>query len=190
MSDEVPSDVPMENTEVVEEVEEEVVDDVDDDIDDGSEDSLDDTIRMLRDRGSARAMELEQLRKIVRNKDPEERTLYVGQIDLSTLPEELYEVFRDCGDVEKINILPGGYGYVEFEDVSGAEAGLKRHNINWRGLRLQVCPKRMSSGGSPCPRLDTLGTGLGIGRPSIPAAGVPIQMGADTRGAPVYQSYQ
>ena len=174
MSDE--ADVKMENQDIKTETEEVVDEQIEDneevaegdyDIDEDSEDSLDDVIRMLRERGATRSDELVELKKIVRNKDPEERTLYVGQIDLSTLPEELYEVFKDCGDVEKINILPGGYGYVEFEDVSGAEAGLKRHNINWRGLRLQVCSKRPIPGGSPCPRLDSLGTGLGIGRVCI-----------------------
>eukprot|EP01064_Diplonema_japonicum_P012546 TRINITY_DN1997_c0_g5_i1.p2 TRINITY_DN1997_c0_g5~~TRINITY_DN1997_c0_g5_i1.p2 ORF type:complete len:218 (+),score=46.79 TRINITY_DN1997_c0_g5_i1:60-713(+) len=168
--------------------------------DDGheSEDSLDEHIEMLKSRVKSREDELAQLKKIVWNKDPEKRTLYVGQVDLSTQPDELYfMIFQNCGKVEKISIhtdsftsLPGGFAYVEFSDLDGAEAGLKKNGLNWRGLKLQICHKNPAPG-TPQPAFVRLDYGLNMGmplRPPLPgllAAGAPIGGKGGFKGNPI-----
>ena len=94
-----------------------------DDVSEGdSDDSLDEVISQLKARVDSRNTELSRLKRNVHNKDPDRRTVYVGQLDLSTLPEELYfDLFCDCGEINRVAIhtdpnsgLPCGFAYVEF----------------------------------------------------------------------------
>eukprot|EP01063_Lacrimia_lanifica_P036414 TRINITY_DN721_c0_g1_i2.p1 TRINITY_DN721_c0_g1~~TRINITY_DN721_c0_g1_i2.p1 ORF type:complete len:343 (+),score=150.41 TRINITY_DN721_c0_g1_i2:131-1030(+) len=135
----------------------EVVDDAEEDNADAeSADSLDEVIETLKQRAEDREADLKKLRRYVWNKDPEKRSIYVGQVDLSTLPEELYfGIFRDCGAIENVSIqtdqemLPVGYAYIRFKDVLAAELALMKHGLNWRGLKLEVCMKATSQGAPP-----------------------------------------
>ncbi|KAJ9466227.1 Polyadenylate-binding protein 3 [Diplonema papillatum] len=151
----------------------------------GSEDSIDVHIKDLKEKAAVHEQNVEKLRRSVKNKDPDERTIYVGQVDLSTLPEELYfDVFRDAGEVSKIVIhtdpmssLPRGSAYVEFEDLDGAEKALKKNGLNWRGLKLQICMKR----DPPNPSITRLDLGMGLMMrqppPGLAAAGRPFGKG-------------
>ena len=99
----------------------EAKEDSDEDSDSGSADSLDDVLRDLKKRVGVRETQLNTLRKNVWNQDPERRTIYVGQVDVSTLPEDLYlEIFSECGTIKNIMIhtnqdgIPLGFAFIEF----------------------------------------------------------------------------
>eukprot|EP01061_Rhynchopus_euleeides_P005832 TRINITY_DN14974_c0_g2_i1.p1 TRINITY_DN14974_c0_g2~~TRINITY_DN14974_c0_g2_i1.p1 ORF type:complete len:269 (+),score=96.00 TRINITY_DN14974_c0_g2_i1:54-809(+) len=137
------------------------------DSDSAEGDSLDGIIDTLKDRVSTRGTELSNLKKAVWNQDPDKRTIYVGHIDVSTHPDELYfDIFRECGPIKNIMIrtnpdgIPLGFAYVEFESVDGVDLALKKHKLNWRGLKLQVCPK-VNDKSSDVKRMD-VGLNLGV----------------------------
>merc|ERR1719266_3135348 len=55
--------------------------------------------------------------------EADSKSIYVGNVDYSTSPEELKEFFQSCGIVNRITILcdkwtgqPKGYAYIEFKD--------------------------------------------------------------------------
>nr|PVC53018.1 hypothetical protein MACL_00000378 [Theileria orientalis] len=62
------------------------------------------------------------------NEDVDRRSIYVGNVDYSTKPQELQEFFKSSGQINRITIMvdkwtghPKGYAYVEFssEDAVG-----------------------------------------------------------------------
>ncbi|KAJ3405280.1 Polyadenylate-binding protein 2 [Chytriomyces hyalinus] len=57
--------------------------------------------------------------------DTDNRSVYVGNVDYTTTPEELQAHFQACGAIDRITFLcdkwtghPKGFGYVEFADAS------------------------------------------------------------------------
>ena len=55
---------------------------------------------------------------------PDQRSVYVGNVDYGTAPEELQAHFNSCGTIDRITILcdkwtgkPKGYAYVMFVQV-------------------------------------------------------------------------
>merc|ERR1712137_1306045 len=56
-------------------------------------------------------------------KSADERSVYVGNVDYATTPEELQQLFAQCGIIERVTILtdaytkqPKGYAYIELNE--------------------------------------------------------------------------
>ncbi|CAG9317878.1 unnamed protein product [Blepharisma stoltei] len=77
------------------------------------------------------------------------RSIFVGNVDFSASTEELRDVFKECGNIERVTIPldkwthhPKGYAYIEFSDRSSV---LKAQSVNeksFKGRKLKVLPKR------------------------------------------------
>lgn len=77
------------------------------------------------------------------------RSIFVGNVDFSASTEELRDIFRECGNIERVTIPldkfthhPKGYAYIEFSDTSSV---LKAQSMNekvFKGRKLKVVPKR------------------------------------------------
>ncbi|KAJ1671663.1 hypothetical protein EV182_007509, partial [Spiromyces aspiralis] len=94
------------------------------------------------------------------------RSIYVGNVDYSTTPEQLLEIFSECGNVARVTIgtdkytgQPKGYAYVEFTDPEAAKnaEGLTGREINGRPIK--VARKRVN-----VPGMSTTNRGRGYGR--------------------------
>ena len=71
----------------------------------------------------------------------------MGQVDYSTTPQELAEVFGAVGKVERVTIpgydawKPQGYAYLEFSDEAAQEkavATLDGHEFKGRSLKVKT----------------------------------------------------
>lgn len=77
------------------------------------------------------------------------RSIYVGNVDYATTPEELQKHFQSCGTINRVSIMldkytgsPKGYAYIEFaEPALVAQATLLNDSV-FRGRNLKVLPKR------------------------------------------------
>jgi RNA recognition motif-containing protein len=65
---------------------------------------------------------------------PDSRSVYVGNVDYGTAPEELQAHFASCGTIDRITILcdkwtgkPKGYAYVMFVKVTPKQKRLFTH---------------------------------------------------------------
>mmetsp|Transcript_52773 Transcript_52773/g.83783 ORF Transcript_52773/g.83783 Transcript_52773/m.83783 type:complete len:204 (+) Transcript_52773:79-690(+) len=79
----------------------------------------------------------------------DKRSVYIGQVDYGTTPEELQEHFKSCGQVNRITILvdkysgqPKGFAYVEFADEQSVHNSLLLNGSLFRGRQLKVIQKR------------------------------------------------
>ncbi|KAG0688245.1 cytoplasmic RNA-binding protein [Pichia californica] len=77
------------------------------------------------------------------------RSIYVGNIDYAATPEEVQELFKECGTINRITILtdrktgiPMGYGFVEFEFQDSVPKALEHDQILFKGRPLKVIQKR------------------------------------------------
>jgi polyadenylate-binding protein 2 len=77
------------------------------------------------------------------------RSIYVGQVDYATTPEELQAFFQSCGVVNRITIVcdkftnrPKGFAYVEFADKDGVANAMLLNETEFRGRQLKISPKR------------------------------------------------
>lgn len=77
------------------------------------------------------------------------RSIYVGNIDYAATPEELQELFKECGTINRITILtnkmtgvPLGYGFVEFEAAESITKALEHDQELFKGRPLKVTQKR------------------------------------------------
>ncbi len=77
--------------------------------------------------------------------DVDSRSVYVGQVDYESTPEELQAHFQSCGTINRVTIIcdkftgrPKGYAYVEFESVEGAETAVSLNESIFRGRQLKV----------------------------------------------------
>ncbi|XP_051196796.1 polyadenylate-binding protein 1-like [Lolium perenne] len=86
------------------------------------------------------------------------RSIYVGNVDYTCLPEEVQQHFEDCGTVNRVTILtdnfgyPKGYAYVEFLEVEAVQNALLLNDTELHERRLKVCPKRTNVPGMNHPR--------------------------------------
>ena len=78
-------------------------------------------------------------------------SVYVGQVDYLTKPEELLAHFEACGQVERVTIVcdkftgrSKGFAYVEFQTEDAVELALKLDGSEFRGRNLQVTHKRVN----------------------------------------------
>eukprot|EP00756_Hemistasia_phaeocysticola_P030543 Hpha_TRINITY_DN16297_c1_g1::TRINITY_DN16297_c1_g1_i1::g.15696::m.15696/K14396/PABPN1, PABP2; polyadenylate-binding protein 2 len=82
------------------------------------------------------------------------RSVYVGQVDYSTTPQELHDHFSSCGAVTRVTILcdkisghPKGFAYVEFETEEAVDKAVQFHDTEFKGRKLKVLPKRENQPG-------------------------------------------
>lgn len=84
--------------------------------------------------------------------DPEDidsRSIFVGNVDYSSSPEEIQAHFQSCGSINRVTILldkftghPKGYAYVEFTEPSFVAQALVLNESVFKGRNLKVVPKR------------------------------------------------
>merc|ERR1712100_68968 len=82
-------------------------------------------------------------------KSTDERSVYVGNVDYTTTPEELQSLFLPCGIIERVTILsdpftkrPKGYAYVEFRDKSAIPNALELNESLLHSRPIKVVTKR------------------------------------------------
>ncbi|KAK9768089.1 hypothetical protein K7432_001536 [Basidiobolus ranarum] len=92
------------------------------------------------------------------------RSIYVGNVDYGSTPEELQAHFQSCGTINRITIIcdkwsghPKGYAYIEFADTSSVTNAMVLNESLFRGRLLKVTPKRTNVPGM------TRGRGRGRG---------------------------
>jgi polyadenylate-binding protein 2 len=98
--------------------------------------------------------------------DVDARSVYVGNVDYGSTPEELQHHFQSCGTINRVTILadkhtgnPKGYAYVEFSEPSLVAQALVLNESVFRGRALKVVPKRTNM-----PGMSARGRGRGRGR--------------------------
>ncbi|XP_063902346.1 uncharacterized protein LOC135122025 isoform X1 [Zophobas morio] len=98
------------------------------------------------------------------------RSVYVGNVDYSTTPEELQQHFRSAGSINKITIMrdsytghPKGFAYIEFSDPEMVPNALVMDDSPFKGRVLKVLPKRTN-----IPGLKLRGRYRGRARPYRP----------------------
>uniref|UniRef100_M4BK87 RRM domain-containing protein n=1 Tax=Hyaloperonospora arabidopsidis (strain Emoy2) TaxID=559515 RepID=M4BK87_HYAAE len=81
----------------------------------------------------------------------EDTSIYIGQVDYGSTPEELQALFQSCGTINRVTILcdkftgqPKGYAYIEFASRDAVESALLLNDTMFRGRQLKVTPKRMN----------------------------------------------
>ncbi|KAJ3237483.1 cytoplasmic RNA-binding protein [Chytriomyces hyalinus] len=124
--------------------------------------------------------------------DIDNRSVYVGNVDYSTTPEELQAHFQACGAINRITILcdkwtghPKGFAYVEFADAAYVEIAVTLNESLFKGRLLKVTPKRtnvpsfMRGGFRGAPRGGRVYRGAG---------GRGFDRGGYGRGRPAYRA--
>jgi polyadenylate-binding protein 2 len=81
----------------------------------------------------------------------DEASVFVGNLDDSTTPEDLQAHFRSCGTVNRITILcdkftgkPKGFAYVEFVEPEAVELAVGFNETTLKGKQIKVNPKRQN----------------------------------------------
>merc|ERR1719491_1264449 len=78
-------------------------------------------------------------------------SIYVGQVEYTSKPEELCAHFEPCGTVERVTIVcdkfsgkPKGFAYLEFQSEEGVENAVKLDGSTFKGRTLKVTHKRVN----------------------------------------------
>ncbi|GME84322.1 unnamed protein product [Ambrosiozyma monospora] len=86
---------------------------------------------------------------IEQRQEIDSRSVFVGNVDYSSLPEELQEHFKDCGSINRITIAtnkhtgnPKGFAYIEFADPASVKNALELNESLFKGRMLKVIVKR------------------------------------------------
>mmetsp|Transcript_33637 Transcript_33637/g.81482 ORF Transcript_33637/g.81482 Transcript_33637/m.81482 type:complete len:221 (-) Transcript_33637:244-906(-) len=86
---------------------------------------------------------------VVNGPEVDKRSIYVGNVDYQTTPDELKELFSPCGTVNRVTILcnkatgqPLGYAYVEFQDESAVENAKLLDSHQFKGRELKISEKK------------------------------------------------
>lgn len=73
------------------------------------------------------------------------RSVYVGNVDWGSTPEEIQGHFQSCGTINRITILcdkwtgqPKGYAYVEFADASSVANAMVLNDSLFRARLIKV----------------------------------------------------
>lgn len=81
--------------------------------------------------------------------EADSRSIFVGNITLDVTPEQIEELFQDCGIIKRITLLydrntgaPKGYGYIEFESPAFREKALQLNGAELKGKKIAVSRKR------------------------------------------------
>lgn len=100
----------------------------------------------------ARVPETEEQRaeRLAKQEVVDKKSIYVGNVDYKSEPEQLQELFSDVGVIERVTILfdkfsglPKGYAYIEFAEVESVEKAIESINgKEFRGREIRVSSKR------------------------------------------------
>ncbi|KAL6449905.1 Pabp2 Polyadenylate-binding protein 2 [Candida maltosa Xu316] len=99
-----------------------------------------------------RSQETEEERKerLIKQEEIDSRSVYVGNVDYQSSPEQLEEFFHVVGIIERVTILfdrftglPKGYAYIEFEKAESVPKAIEDlHGKAFRGREIRVTAKR------------------------------------------------
>lgn len=104
--------------------------------------------------------------------EADSRSVYVGNVDYSATPEEIQEIFAECGTVNRVTILcdkfknPKGFAYVEFAEVEAVDPAVGMTDTELKGRQIKVTAKRTN-----VPGMGKGGRGRGRGRGRGPPRG-------------------
>ncbi|KAJ2719528.1 hypothetical protein GGI07_005163 [Coemansia sp. Benny D115] len=97
--------------------------------------------------------------------DVDSRSIYVGNVDYATVPEDLQEQFKGSGAINRVTILcdkftghPKGFAYVEFSSTDAVAKAQLLDGSMLHGRPLKVVPKRTN-----IPGMNARGRGRGRG---------------------------
>eukprot|EP01054_Gregarina_sp_Poly1_P005755 Gregarina_sp_Poly_1__5754@NODE_3025_length_1445_cov_167_916546_g1914_i0_p1_GENE_NODE_3025_length_1445_cov_167_916546_g1914_i0NODE_3025_length_1445_cov_167_916546_g1914_i0_p1_ORF_typecomplete_len256_score43_89RRM_1/PF00076_22/1_5e19RRM_5/PF13893_6/1_6e06Nup35_RRM_2/PF14605_6/3_8e05RRM_7/PF16367_5/1_8e03RRM_7/PF16367_5/0_00042RL/PF17797_1/0_00039RRM_Rrp7/PF17799_1/1_4e03RRM_Rrp7/PF17799_1/0_0017Tropomyosin_1/PF12718_7/9_3e03Tropomyosin_1/PF12718_7/0_0012Nup35_RRM/PF05172_13/0_0073DUF1866/PF08952_1 len=117
------------------------------------------------------------------------RSVYVGNVDYGSTPQELQEHFKQCGKIFRVTIMvdkytghPKGFAYIEFADASSANKALMLSATTLRGRQIKVLPKRKNIAGMTRGRPFGRGRGRGAMMFAGPYGMAPAFMGQPIRG--------
>jgi polyadenylate-binding protein 2 len=126
--------------------------------DGGEADANDDEIADLQKKVMEMEEEAEKLKALTEGVDGDEgedagevdkRSIYVGNVDYGSSPEELQEHFKSCGQINRITILvdkftglPKGFAYIEFAEEHTVNNAQLLNDSLFRGRQLKVVAKR------------------------------------------------
>merc|ERR1719169_344986 len=92
---------------------------------------------------------VEEVGEDMDREETDKRSVYIGNCDYGSTPEELQEHFKSCGSINRITILvdkysgsPKGFAYVEFADEQSVQNSLLLNGSLFRGRQLKVTQKR------------------------------------------------
>jgi len=111
----------------------------------------DEEIRKIVARSTSFGGTAESSNKAAASFGPEvdKRSVYVGNVEYETKPDELKEFFTPCGAVNRVTIMVNkrtgramGYAYVEFHDEEGAKNAVLLDEQEFKGRLLKVNSKR------------------------------------------------
>jgi len=98
-------------------------------------------------------------------------SVYVGQVDYSSTPEELLSHFEACGTVERVTIVcdkmtgkPKGFAYIEFGSEEAVENAIKLDGSTFKERQLKVTHKRVNDPNYYYSQSDSGRGGRGRGR--------------------------
>ncbi|KAG0251963.1 cytoplasmic RNA-binding protein [Mortierella polycephala] len=179
--------------------------------DDLERDTVDEEIEAMKQRVKEMEAEAAKLREMQSQVDSnmsqgdedkeavDSRSIYVGNVDWGSTPEELQSHFQSCGTINRITILcdkwtgkSKGYAYVEFADPSSVTNAMVLDESLFRARLLKVTPKRTNVPGMAAHRGRGRGRGAyrggyagqgaygGYGQ--APAYGAPPPYGGGYRG--------
>lgn len=82
-------------------------------------------------------------------KSEDAKSVFLQNVDYASTKEELEILFEDCGTIaritilkDKINNIPKGNAYIEFEDSESVEHALMLSGTMLRNRSIKVSPKR------------------------------------------------
>jgi len=81
--------------------------------------------------------------------ESDKKSVYVGNVDYGSTPEELQAHFKACGPISRITIMvdkftgqPKGFAYIEFEHEESVKSAVLLNDGLFRGRQLKVNAKR------------------------------------------------
>jgi len=97
---------------------------------------------------------LQLFKSINSQEEIDSRSVWVGNVDFSTKPEELKEHFLACGQIHRITIVvdkwtgkPKGFAYIEFVEKEAVDSGVELNDSIFKGRPLKVVAKRTNKPG-------------------------------------------
>ena len=80
--------------------------------------------------------EEERQERLAKQEEIDGRSVYVGNVDYQSTPEQLEEFFHGVGVIERVTILfdrfsglPKGYAYIEFEQTESVQKPLMNYMV-------------------------------------------------------------
>ncbi|XP_019875145.2 polyadenylate-binding protein 2-like [Aethina tumida] len=86
--------------------------------------------------------------------EADNRSVYVGNVDYGTTPQELTKHFQGCGIINRVKIQhnkydgkPKGFAYIEFGHTDSVRLAMAMDESLLRGRQIKVMPKRTNRPG-------------------------------------------